>query len=378
MRVIHLNRFEQIREFGICWNDLLDSSKDNHVFMTWEWLTTWWKHYGSDRKLILLIVEDNKKVLAAAPLMETTYRLFGLKLRNIEFVGTPSSDYHTLILTEKNLACARMLVNYVRERLTTWDCIELKDIPEESETARILRSIRREQLKLKERRFDLCPYIPLPERLEEYLLRLGKSTRKKLGQWERRLRREHKVEIKNYDDIGSVEEAMKTFFDLHQKRFQSIGLPGLFANKTFQNFHLEVARRFAERRWLRLYFLTVDDNPISADYAFSYRNRLYDYLSGFDPKYSRYGAGNLSTKHLVRISIEEGLKEFDLMRGDHPYKIHWSTMDRANIELSATRWRPIPKIYEWLLKSNIMPSLSSWLRRRASVSQGVAGYEAWN
>jgi len=365
LRVIQLNSFEQIHEFGVCWSDLLHNSKDNNVFMTLDWLTTWWKHYGTNRKLVLLIVEDNKEVLAVAPLMETAYSVFRLRLRILEFIGTPSSDYHALILTEKSPICARMLLNYIRERMTAWGCMELKDIPENTETARVLRTISGQPLKLRERKMDLCPTIPLPRTFEEYLRELGRSTRKKLGQWERRLGSNHRVEIRRYDEIASLEEAMKTFFDLHQKRFQSMGAQGLFAEESFRNFHLEMAKRFAEKGWLRLYFLTVDGEAVSAAYAFSYRNKLYYYLPGFDPKYSEYGIGNLTTKHLVRLGIEEGLEELDLMRGDHPYKAHWNTIVRRNIELSAIRWRPVPKAYDWLLKSDVLPLVSKRLRKQA-------------
>ena len=365
MKVIHLNSFEQILEFGVYWDELLDGGKDDHVFMTMEWLTTWWKHYSDNRKLLLLIVEDEKRVLAVAPLMETTYKLFGLKLQMIEFVGTPHSDYHAFICLEKSLVCLRMLMSYVRECLTTWDCIELKDIPENTETARILKLISGEPMELEERKLDLCPSIPLPQTFEEYFRKLGKTTRKRLRQGKRKLGSNHKVEFRRYDEIGSVEESMKTFFDLHQKRFQSKGAPGLFVDETFRNFHLEVAKRFAEKGWLRLYFLTVDDEAVSAVYAFLYKSKLYYYLSGFDPKYSKYGVGNLTTKNLVRIGIEEGLKELDFMRGGHLYKTHWNTVIRRNIELSTIRCNPVAKAYEWFVRSNTMPSLSDWLRKRA-------------
>lgn len=365
LRVIRLNNFERINEYGVHWNDLLDSSKDNHIFMTLEWLATWWKYYGNNRRLVLLIVEDNKKVLAVAPLMETTYTLFGFKLTNIEFVGTPSSDYHTFILVGKNLMCTKALLTYIKEHLTAWDCVELKNVPKHTETANILRSLARDPLNLKESVLDLCPYVPLPSTFEEYRRNLGRSSRKKLGQFERRLKRKHKVEIREYDEMGSVEEAMKTFFYLHQKRWQAKGAPGLFADRVFRDFHLEVAKRFAERGWLRLLFLTVDEEAVSAEYSFSYRNKVYAYLCGFDPRYSDYSVGNLSTGHLIRTCIEDGLAEFDLMRGGHPHKIHWNAKIRENVEFVATRWRPTPKAYEWLVRSNVMPSLSSWLRKRA-------------
>lgn len=365
MRVIQLDSFDQIGEFGVRWNDLLKNSRDNNIFMTWEWLTTWWKYYRTNRELVLLIVEDNRKIIAAAPLMVSTYRLFGFRLGIMEFIGTPAADYHAFMLAERSLSCARAFLSYIKEHLVTWDCMALKEIPGDTETASVLRASSKAPLKLKERPLDLCPSILLPSTFEEYFRYLGRAKRKKLGQWERRLKREYKMEIKMYDDIGSVEAAMKAFFDLHQRRWQAKGSAGLFVDEAFRAFHLDVAERFAEREWLRLYFLTVDDEPVSAWYAFSYGDKLYSYLSGFDPRFSDYGVGNLIIGHLVKTCIEKGFKEFDFMRGGHPYKSQWNTTIRRNIELSATRWKPVPKAYEWLVRSNILPSLSGRLRNRA-------------
>lgn len=329
--------------------------------MTLEWLIAWWNYYGTNRELVLLVVEDNNRALAVAPLMSTTYALSRFKLRKIEFIGTPSSDYHTFLFGDESLLCARMLLEYIKERLPAWDCMEMKDMPQSSVTARVLRAVSGESLELKERKMDLCPSIPLPVTFEEYFRKLGRSTRKKLRQWERRLRRDYKAEIREYHKMGSIEEAMRIFFELHQKRWQAKHGLGLFADRTFCDFHLEVAKRFAEKGWLRLYFLTANDEAVSAAYAFSYQNKLYYYLCGFDPRYSKYGVGNLMTKHLVRISIEEGLTELDLMRGDHPHKRHWNTIVRRNIELNATRWRPVPKVYNWMMRSDLLPILSERL-----------------
>ena len=33
------------------WAELLESSTSDCVFLTWEWLHTWWKHLGAGRQL---------------------------------------------------------------------------------------------------------------------------------------------------------------------------------------------------------------------------------------------------------------------------------------------------------------------------------------
>ena len=48
-------------EFGALrddWNALLCRSAADNIFLTWEWLHTWWEHFGSNKNLLLLAIED--------------------------------------------------------------------------------------------------------------------------------------------------------------------------------------------------------------------------------------------------------------------------------------------------------------------------------
>jgi CelD/BcsL family acetyltransferase involved in cellulose biosynthesis len=363
LKVVQLEGFDRTREYGIIWDDLVANSKDNHIFLTQEWLDAWWKHFGRNRRMLLLAVEEKDRILAAAPLMNSTYTMLGLKLRNIEFIGTPHSDYHSFVLTEQDQACAGLLLNHLNS--LAWDCVELKNVPEDTETAHALTAFTGQNLKLKMRVFDICPFLTLPRTPQEYSQNLSYKLRQNLRRNEKNLRKEHEVEFIEYHEVGTLEESMDVFFRLYQKRWESKGSSGKFADPVLRDFHLEVAKRFSEKGWLRLYFLTVDGEPVDAEYCFVYNRKLYSYMSGFDPVYGRYGVGNLSTYLSIEDCIKRGLNEFDFMRGDHSYKNRFATLNRRNIEMSSIRWKVIPKAYEWLVRSDLIPSLSKRLRERA-------------
>lgn len=52
---------EKFLNSRILWDDLLKRSIDNNVFLTWEWLSAWWKHYGAGKRLLLVIVTEDDK-----------------------------------------------------------------------------------------------------------------------------------------------------------------------------------------------------------------------------------------------------------------------------------------------------------------------------
>ena len=50
------------------WDELLAACPANCLFLTWEWLHTWWKHLGGPRRLDLLVVRSGRDLAANAAL----------------------------------------------------------------------------------------------------------------------------------------------------------------------------------------------------------------------------------------------------------------------------------------------------------------------
>jgi CelD/BcsL family acetyltransferase involved in cellulose biosynthesis len=361
LKATEFNEFQTLKDR---WNDSLSKSLNNDVFSTWEWLSTWWKHFGEGKRLVILLIEDKNKTLAIAPFMYSKHSFLSFgNLKKISFVGSPESDYTGFILREKKRKFLELFFDYLNGHID-WDYLELKDIPETSASADLLRRIPLEKQyeHWDERVCNLCPYVLLPSSMDVFMKELGRSMRRNLRRYLRKLKKEYRVELKKYNEIGSVKEAMETFIRLHQKRWKSKGEPGGFNNPFFRNFHIDVAKCFAEKGWLGLYFLTANDEPISAEYNFEYNEKNYNYLPGWDVEYSQYRVGQLIQMHIIEDCIQKGLKEYDMMRGDEPYKSEWTTLARKNLEVRFVRKGTFPRIYNWLIKKAAFDNLTLKLR----------------
>lgn len=360
LRVTEFNEFETLKDR---WNHTLYESLDNNVFSTWEWLSTWWKHFEERKRLTILAIEDRNEIQAIAPFVysKLNFLRFG-SLKKISFVGYPQSDYATLILKEKKERYLELFFNYLNDHID-WDYLDLQDIPETDASTDLLRRILKKQFKHSEEKVcNVCPYLPLPSSVDIFMKGLGQNKRRNLRRYLRKLKKEYRVEFKKYDDIGSVEEAMKTFFRLHQTRWKSKGEPGAFNDPTFRDFHIDVASLFATKGWLGLYFLTANNEPISAEYNFEYNHKSYNYLPGWDAEYSRYRVGSLTQICAIENCINRGLKEYDMMRGNEPYKSEWTNFARKNLEARVVRKGAFPRMYNWIMKKTTFRYLSSKLR----------------
>ena len=359
MAILEMRRLDERCDFEAWWNQLLSKSLDDNPFLTYDWLTLWWKHFGKGKELKLFTVENETAVSLVAPVMYSTYQVFGSRRSRVEFVASGDSDYQGFIVTNLQEAARAMnqLIKRILEDSNDVDCAVFSEVPEDSVTARLLEGVDGEVLGVHHSTTNSSPFVMLPDNYELYRQTLGSNMRRNLKLWERQALKDYRVDFIRYDKIGTVEEAMKIFFDLHQKRQISKGNCGVFSSSVKKSFHTEVANAFAQRGWLGLFFLTFNDRPISAIYSYEYNGKLYAYLCGFDPEYARYRPGHLAFKNLIQYGIQKKLKELDFLRGDEEYKFRWRAIVRNNFEFRIPRRGLKSKFYNWTTNNRALPYL---------------------
>src|SRR5204863_6928382 len=77
------------------WNALLERSGSDAIFLTWEWISTWWKVFGRRFALLLLTAEDgNGELIGIAPTMVGPRRsASGLTFRALMLIGQRADTF---------------------------------------------------------------------------------------------------------------------------------------------------------------------------------------------------------------------------------------------------------------------------------------------
>ena len=368
-----VNQISDFQALKPVWNQLLKNNLlGNNVFLTWEWLSTWWKHFGAGKKLLILTVEDQGAILGVAPLMFSEYKApaFG-HIRKIELVAARDSDYSNFISLRENEAIVNSIVDYLKNNIPGWDWIELKEIPESAAKLNLVNIFSHDfsDLTLKMKACNFCPYVVLPGSINLLMEKLSRKMRQNLTRRLKEMRKDYRVELKRYDEAGySVKQAMTFLTSLNKARWSAQGMPGSFNEKydDFRNFQIDAAERFAEKGWLGLYFLMANDEPISVEYTFEYGGKVYAYLSGFDPGYSKYSVGNLIVMLLLERLIKNGFGEYDMLRGNEPYKFAWTNTYRQNFEIRLVRRTLLGNYYDLITWNKYIVHLTNKLAYFAS------------
>ena len=54
--VIEINRIEDLAPYRLIWNSLLPQTRGASFFQSLDWLESYWRHFGQEQKLRVLIV----------------------------------------------------------------------------------------------------------------------------------------------------------------------------------------------------------------------------------------------------------------------------------------------------------------------------------
>jgi len=94
--------------------------------------------------------------------------------------------------------------------------------------------------------------------------------------------------------------------------------------------------RLAERGWLLVHYLVVEERPVAYQLGFRFAGRIYAYNAAYDNSVASAHPGIHLVVHLIQRAFAEGVVEFDMMRGEEVYKQHWATGHRTERQLVGT------------------------------------------
>jgi hypothetical protein len=346
--MIDITRYETSDAFMLLkqeWNPLLEQSPVDDAFLTWEWLSTWWKHFGKEYDLWLLTARD---------------------------IGNPPPDVAGFITRNRQSEILASFGDYLVQESSSWDVVALREIPSHLQdvSSFLCRFPGNEFTTFWDstRHFS----VHVEGDWKAYCKSLPKGFRKDMNRQIRRLEERADSRFCRYMGYDAVSDLIRTVFTINeQARF-----PDLYKSSIEQAFHQELAQKMAEQGWLDISFLWVDNEPAAFVYGFLYKGCMKYWRVGFRTQYQEVAVGKILLWFLLKDCFDRGLQELDFLRGDEDYKKRWNGLVREYIHPFVVRRSLLPLwLFVWLPK--IKKQFRVWVSKSHLVQKLVDKYDKW-
>jgi CelD/BcsL family acetyltransferase involved in cellulose biosynthesis len=292
----------------------------------------WLEHYQREPRALFLTRGD--KVALA---LFTAERLGPAGPSLLRPPGLGVSDYLDLLLPADQLRAAAAVETLLDWLIAAggWELLDLPNLPSESSTAMLLTAAAaRRGLVVLQIGTNQRPYVELPASWSTYLASRPSKLRYNLRARQRQLAALGQLRLVHYTSPEQVAANLPRAVALHARRWQSQHISTTFSSSPLaQRFYLDACQRLADRGWLDLAALELDDRLVAFALTFKREGRLFYYLPAFDPDYARYAPSTMLLAHLIETACAEGLGEVDFMLGDEPYKAQWASGSRSTSRL---------------------------------------------
>lgn len=307
-----VDEFSALEDVADVWDAV--AQRSGNLFATWDWVSTWWRHFGSRRPLAGVIARrPDGEPAVIVPL----YVARRTPLTVLRFLGHGCADWLGPIHAPEDAALGARAMGAALAALPRWDLLLAEHLRSPQHEPSIGGSLVRR---------GSFPILRLEGRTWEDLLSdRSANFRAQVRRRERRLARGHRLSYR-LTDAEHLEGDLDLLFRLHQARWAQEGGSDALSGPR-QAFHREFARAALDRGWLRLWVMALEDEPVAAWYGFRYGGVEWYYQSGRDPAREADSVGFVLLGHTIRAALEDGADAYWLLRGDEQYKRRFADFD---------------------------------------------------
>ena len=313
------------------WNDAVERARVPHPFLRHEWMRTWWDTFGASAQLHIVVVRDVTGIVAIAPLMRETTRMYGVPVTRVRLIQndhTPRADF---IIAGRADESYQAIWESLRGDGESWDVLQLSQLPRTSPTiATVTRLAAADKLATGTWQSSDSPYLELAGTWDDYLRSLSAKFRSNVRNRMTRLTKIGEPTFEVLRDRAAIESGYADALRLEASGWKQQAGTSICSDPAVQRFYTLLTERATEQGWLELLFLKVGDRRIATSYGSTYDGRLFLFKTGYDPEYATCSPFKLLTYFAIQHAYAHGLRELDFLGDSEPWKLEWTTTARSH------------------------------------------------
>ena len=315
------------------WQELVDPDHPGAAFRSWAWISAWWKSFSVGRQPFVLVARDGGAPIGLLPLCAERSPLGGRRLV-LMGEGIVGSDYLGIVgraADQERLACA-----FARQLAQeSYDELDLDGILRGDPLLRALARVIPASRSAVELRYR-CPHIELKADFAHYLAGLPDGTgaavraAPALAREAARLSRSSASAIPTQSSSGSTHSSSCT-----ASAGQPTAAPTPSTASGSSSSIASPPARWPSAAGRGCGSCTSMARRAPRSYGFRHGNRFAFYQAGYDPEWRQRSVGTVLLGEIVRQLYDEGVGEYDFLRGTETYKLRWANGWRETVRLRA-------------------------------------------
>lgn len=307
------------------WNRLVEEAKIDHPFLSHEWVGAWWQSFGAGKKLHVLVVKAGDRPVAIAPLMLGEGRMYGIKVRKLQFIANVHTPRFDLIVAGRRPEAYRAIWDHLAREADLWDVLEWNQILFDSKTLQEMpRLAAADKFATGTWHSEDCPYVEFAGGWTALLGRLSPNHRSQMRKRLRRLGRTGAVRLEVLESREDAAEAVEDGLRIEAAAWKAKAGTAILCRPELRRFYRQIAGEMARLGLLRLIFLNVGGSRIAFAFALRHKSKLYVLKAGYRPEHAAYSPYLLLCFLLFQRACENGLTEYEFLGASDAWKMSWT------------------------------------------------------
>ena len=314
------------------WNALAAGSA-SEPFLRHEYIGVFLHNFLPEAPLRVAMIRDaSGRLIAALPLVKGACSIAGLRTR--AFISP--TNVHSLrfdflaggagVAADVDAdATGSMVLEYLLKD-PEWDVLMLADVPEDGRAWGMLRAAKVLGLPAGVWGAQRSPYIELGDSHAALMAGLRTKFRANLRRRRKRLSEVGDVTVERLSGEAFRESHLEDALSLESKGWKGEQGSAAGLSPHVHGFHLDLFREPAHHQRLVLYRLKVSGKTIAFHYGIDLNRVFFLVMTSYDESFSEFSPGHLLTEEVLKDCAARGIRRFDFLGCDLPWKLEWTSL----------------------------------------------------
>ena len=341
--VIEIGTLEELESYRLVWDSLLPKTPRASFFHTYDWFTTFWKHFGHERKMRVLVIQASGTPIGIVPLCVQRERY---QVGNLRVLTYPLSDWGFWYgpIGSNQSASMFMALRHIRDTPRDWDMLDLRWVPAEpTDHTATSRALRAAGWNPEKSAYQESSVIEMTDTdWGGYFANRSKKWRAETRRQLRGLKRDHEVTFQRHRPAGAAfgdNDPRWDFFEdclaVSRNSWQAQSQSGnTLCHEHVEPFLRDCHAMAAKLGMLDVGLLKVDGQAAAFQYNYCYDGTVSGLRMGYDRRFTRQGLGNVVLNYTLEDSFSRGDRQLELGVGDYPFKQRLRTKVESSCRLT--------------------------------------------